>query len=168
MRASLLIASCFFLFSCENEDTVVTKPDQLIPQDTMIMVLKRISLIEAYMMNSTLPMVSVHTQLKKSCEKVLADYHLDPDRFERSMDYYASHQEEMTIIYTAILDSLTKESSKYKNIPVTTMPGGSVPPTPTNTGPPPADQTDQGVRVESKRGFFRKRFGLKRRRKKGA
>jgi hypothetical protein len=168
MREFLLIAVCLCLFSCENEATVAAKPDQLIPQDTMIMVLKRISLIEAHMMNSTLPLVSVHSLLKKSCEKVLTDFHLRPDRFERSMDYYASHQEEMTTIYTAILDSLTMESSKYKNIPVTPSPSGSVPPTPTNIGPPPVDQTDQGVKAESKPGIFRKRFGLKRRRKKGA
>ena len=156
----------FCLFSCENEVSVSSKPDHLIPQDTMIMVLKRISLIEAHMMNSTLPLVSVHALLKKSCEKVLADFHLNPKRFERSMDYYASHQQEMTTIYTAILDSLTKESSNYKNIPVTPSQDGSVSPTPTDAGPPPAIQQDPEVGSGNKRGIFRKRLGLKRRRKK--
>ncbi len=130
------------------------------------MVLKRISLIEAHMMNSTLPMASFHSALRKSCEKVLHDFHLDINRFEKSMDYYATHQEEMTVIYTAILDSLTKESSKYSAIPAPSTKDKPVVSNPTLPGAPTEVRANSNEDSEPKPGLFRKRFRLQKRRKK--
>lgn len=86
-------------------------PDDLIPRDTMVMVLKDLTLIESHIQNKYQHVAIFKETMKLSGKQILDKYHLKHDRFEKSMDYYGSRQQEMTSIYTEILDSLNKEAS---------------------------------------------------------
>ena len=46
-----------------------------------------------------------------SGKKILDHYSISHKRFEQSMEYYGSRQDEMQSIYAQILDSLNKEAS---------------------------------------------------------
>lgn len=51
--------------------------------------------------------------MQLSGNRILKKYHISDSRFERSIDYYGSRQEQMQSIYTEILDSLNKDASVY-------------------------------------------------------
>jgi hypothetical protein len=85
--------------------------DNLIPRDTMVLVLKDMILIESHIQSKFMHVSRFHKTMKLSGKKILDGYKISHNRFESSMDYYGSHQEQMQSIYTEILDSLNKEAS---------------------------------------------------------
>jgi hypothetical protein len=138
------------LNSCGKSIEITEEPTDLIPRDSMVMLLKRVTLLEAHAQNSQLLPQQAQRLVKTSCEDVLKEFHVNFERFDRSMNYYASHQEEMQSIYTAVLDSLTKESSAYGDV---TLPPAASPSTRLPKNFPKessrkgnAGKTDEGVR----------------------
>lgn len=97
------------IFSCTEEIKRLPKPDNLITRDTMVMVLKDLSILEAHV-KSKFPLVSQNYKtLKKSGQIILNKYNLDTTRLNSSISYYGSHQKEMQSIYSQVLDSVNRE-----------------------------------------------------------
>lgn len=113
-----LILLIFICFSCEDQLAPMSRPDDLIPRDTMVMCLKEISVIESYIQAKYVHVSRFQKIMKLTGNKILKKYNLTHSRFERSMDYYGSRQDEMSSIYTQILDSLNKDASMLsKDLP---------------------------------------------------
>jgi hypothetical protein len=91
----------------------ISKPNDLIPRDTMVMVLKDLTVIESHIQNKYVSVTRFKRIMEISGDHVLKDYNLSMKRLERSMDYYGSRQELMSGIYAEILDSLNREASIY-------------------------------------------------------
>lgn len=87
------------------------KPANLIPRDTMVMVLKDMTLIESHIQTKYMHVSHFQETMKKSGKLVLDQYNLSHSRYEESMDYYGSRQEQMQSIYAEILDSLNHLAS---------------------------------------------------------
>ena len=108
-RAILIL---FFLQSCMKPIDMVEEPHDLIPKDTMVMVLHDLILTESHVQNKYLHVSKFHKIMTLSGDKILSKYNLTRKRLEVSMDYYGIHQGEMQSIYSVILDSLNGKVSK--------------------------------------------------------
>ncbi len=106
----ILIGICF-INSCTNSVEGKAKPENLIPRDTLVMVLKDMTLIESHIQSKYLHVSKFQKTMKLSGKKVLDHYSITHKRFEESMEYYGTRHEEMQSIYSQILDTLNKESS---------------------------------------------------------
>lgn len=95
------------LASCEVKREEFPVPKNLIPKDSMTLILKDMMVLENYIAN-THPEINVSPDLmKKSGDSLLSTYRVSPERYESSFQYYGTQQEEMIEIYSEIQDSLT-------------------------------------------------------------
>lgn len=115
MRFYLSIFILLFLQSCMKPIGTVEEPIDLIPRDTMVMVLNDLILIESHVQNKYLHVSKFYKNMTLSGDKILSKYHLTRKRLEASMDYYGIHQGDMQSIYTEILDSLNGKASIINN-----------------------------------------------------
>jgi hypothetical protein len=113
MKLGVLISFIIILlFSCQSETYSKKAPDDLISRDTMIMVLKELSLIESHIQDKYLHVRVFKEVMIRSGEHILKKYDLSTERFEVTMDYYGTRQERLKEMYVQVLDSLNKEASK--------------------------------------------------------
>ena len=102
-------------FGCSEEIQRFPKPSNLIPRDTMVMVLKDISILESHV-KSQFPQVNQNYKiLRKSGQIVLKKYNLDTTRLNSSMSYYGSRQKEMQSIYSQVLDSINRQLAELQS-----------------------------------------------------
>ena len=114
MRKLTLLISIAFLTSCKVELDKVSVPKNLIPKDSMTVILKEMMVLENYIAN-THPETNISPELmKKSGDSLLSTHGVSPERFENSFLYYGTQQEEMIEMYTAIQDSLTWEMNQLQ------------------------------------------------------
>lgn len=111
MRSILFLLTLFVFSSCSDLMEGTPKPDDLIPRDTMVMVLKDMTLIESHIQTKYMHVSHFQKTMKASGKQILDAYHLSHKRYEESMDYYGSRQDQMQSIYVEILDSLNHLAS---------------------------------------------------------
>ncbi|ASS49507.1 MAG: hypothetical protein A3D31_02680 [Candidatus Fluviicola riflensis] len=109
MRILLFIALGFLAVRCSSDIDTPAAPDDLVSRDTMVMVIRELSVLESYAQTRYQLVNNYHKLMKSSGRVCLDKYRIDPRRFERSYNYYASQQEELQSIYSEVMDSLTKE-----------------------------------------------------------
>ena len=109
MKAIFLICLILFITSCSEGIQRVKMTDELIQKDTMVMVIKDLSIIEAHIKNKFPPINQSFKSLQKSGQLILEKYNVDTTRFNASMDYYGSIQKMMQYIYSQVLDSVNRE-----------------------------------------------------------
>lgn len=107
---SILLCSVIFIACSSNVDGKA-EPDNLIPRDSIVLILKDLIVIEAHVQTKYVHVSQYHKLMTKSGLEVLKKYHVSHDRFESSIDYYGSRQEMMQSIYAEILDSLNRQAS---------------------------------------------------------
>jgi hypothetical protein len=112
MKSTVAIVLFIFLFSCSDTDYAVVEPESLVSRDTLIRILKELSLIESHVQDNYIHVGAFGNLMKKSGEEILRKYNVAPLRFEETMDYYGTHQDEMIAVYEQVLDSLNKEASR--------------------------------------------------------
>jgi hypothetical protein len=110
-RGLLFVLICL-LASCRDEVKGFNSTDNLVPRDTMVMLIKDMSLLESHVQMKYIQVNRYHKTMKKSGDIVLKKYQVSPERYELSLNYYGSHQEEMQSIYSQVLDSLNRMSNQ--------------------------------------------------------
>lgn len=98
--------------SCRDEVVGVPKPKDLVPEDTMVMVLKDLTLLETHIQLKYQQVTQYKETMDKSGKVLFKRYNLSEKRFEASLDYYGSRQHKMQNIYARVLDSLNRMSGK--------------------------------------------------------
>ncbi len=113
MRSVLFFLSIIQVFgSCNNGiENRVSSPDDLIPKDSMVVILKELVVMESYVQGKYVHVSQFKKIMTKSGENILKGYDVSNQRFERSMDYYGSRHREMIEIYTKVLDELQVEAA---------------------------------------------------------
>ncbi len=96
---------------CQSEPYSLDEPSDVIPKDTMIMVLKDLTLMESHLQTKYVQLSNYYKSLKLSGDVILDKYKLSSARLERSIVYYGSKQQEMQEMYTSILDTLIIQSN---------------------------------------------------------
>lgn len=107
MKLACIFISFFVLFSCQTEIKRIPAPANLIPRDTMVLLLQDLTVLESHITDQY-PQVNRYQKLmRNSGDALLKEYHVTFERFNKSIDYYGSRQEEMQSIYSEVQDSLT-------------------------------------------------------------
>ena len=115
MKLKLLLISGLVLGACSGEIKLPDAPDDLIPKDSMVVLLKDMTILESAVQNRYKNVTVFYKVMTSSGKAYLKERKITPERFERSYDYYVVHDAELQEIYTEIMDSLTREGEKLRN-----------------------------------------------------
>jgi hypothetical protein len=112
MRKSIFIA-ILLLFGCKSQIDPIKPPKNLIPRDTMKLVLTKMTLLECYIENKfSSQLLQYQNVMGKSGDSLLGEFHISYKRFKSSMMYYVQNQGAIDSIYVEIMDSLTVRKAK--------------------------------------------------------
>jgi hypothetical protein len=109
-----LILHLFLVTSCDTQLKRFPKPDRLIEQDKMVLILHDLMLLEGHIQGQYPEITQFHRSIKKSGEQLFKKYKISSDEFDASMDYYGSRQDEMTQIYEQVLEKFTVEMNELE------------------------------------------------------
>jgi hypothetical protein len=107
-RKALLILVVFCL-GCSSEIKRVPAPKNLIPEDTMVMVLTDLSILEAHIKNKYPLLVQNYKVMKASGDLILQQHHIDSTRLDQALDYYGSRQKKMQEINSKVLEVVNRK-----------------------------------------------------------
>lgn len=100
------------LFACAEKSSFEQKPDDLMTEVQMKEVLKEMILIESHLQATQPSIESVQKAMQLNGKEILANHKIGAEQFEKSMEYYSAHQEELSKIYEKIIDELKVEQVK--------------------------------------------------------
>lgn len=109
MRLVAIIAFLLVIASCSRSIERVPKPDNLVPRDKMVTVLKEMMKLESHIQNQYGQVSVYHKVMVRSGDSLLSTFQLDRETYEASLDYYGSRQDEMRGIYSESLQQLNEE-----------------------------------------------------------
>jgi hypothetical protein len=112
MRNILGIGLFLVVVAC-TKSVRIEKPTDLIPRDIFVQILTEISLLETHVQTTYTHVSEFKGVMVRSGKKILDKYHVSPEQYESSMDFYASDQEEMKSMYNEVLNALNLKSSRY-------------------------------------------------------
>lgn len=114
MNKNLVIGIVFlFCFSCKQEQIVT--PADVIPFDTMVLVLADVQQSEVailFMRNKNIIDMPKPEALYKS---ILSKHQITTEEFDKSFTFYSSHTGLMEKLYAAIIEELTKRKVQLDN-----------------------------------------------------
>ncbi len=115
MRLSFLLVAIVFLGACSGEVKLPDAPKDLIPRDSMVVLLKDMTVLESAVQNRYKNVTVFYKVMTSSGEAYLAKRKITKDRYERSFDYYIIHDTVLQGMCTQIMDSLTREGERLQN-----------------------------------------------------
>ena len=96
------------LLSCGNPKTEI--PQDILSKNSFIGLLKDIHLAEAkFELHKTKGMENAKNELAHNYSSIYKKYEITIDDFDKTLDYYAQHPEQLEKIYTRVLEQLTKD-----------------------------------------------------------
>jgi len=112
MRKSAFIV-VLLLFGCKSHIDPIKPPKNLIPRDTMKLVLTKMTLLECYIENKfSSQLLQYQNVMSKSGDSLLGEFHIPYKRFKSSMLYYTQNEDAIDSIYVEIMDTLTLRKAK--------------------------------------------------------
>lgn len=121
MRISDFKILCFLILfstSCKHELEIIDKPDDLIPADSMKLILSDLMYVESFVKVQHPNVNDFQRLMQDSGSKIFDLYHVDSARFASSMEYYSKSQEELIEIYQSIQDSVSLETDEQDTMVV--------------------------------------------------
>lgn len=109
MRTWLAIVLLGCLSACSAEIKLPDAPKDLIPRDTMVVLLKDLTILESGIQNRYQNVSIYYKVMTASGKAYLKSKNIDPKRFERSFDYYVAHSEELQSIYQEVIDDISSD-----------------------------------------------------------
>ena len=99
---------CLISLSCGAPKTKI--PQDILSENIFINLLKDIHLAEAkYELHKTKGMENAKNELAHNYSAIYKTHEITADDFDKTLDYYAQHPEQLEKIYTSVLEQLTKE-----------------------------------------------------------
>jgi hypothetical protein len=96
------------LLSCGNPKTEI--PQDILSKNSFIGLLKDIHLAEAkFELHKNKGMENAKNELAHNYSSIYKKYEITVDDFDKTLDYYAQHPEQLEKIYTRVLEQLTKD-----------------------------------------------------------
>lgn len=112
MKLFCAVIAAGLLAGCSRSIDLPGKPADLVERDSMVVVLRELVVLESYLQTRYQNVNNYYKVMTASGKACLKKYHIQPDRFERSYNYYVTRQVELQGIYSEVLDSLNKDVSK--------------------------------------------------------
>ena len=99
---------CLILIGCGNQQKET--PQDILSENIFIDLLKDIHLAEAkFELHKTKGMGIAKNELAHNYSSIYKKYEITLDDFDKTLDYYAQHPEQLEKIYTRVLEQLTKD-----------------------------------------------------------
>ncbi len=102
------------LSSCSYELEEVEPPKDLIPKDSLSVVLKDVMMLEAYIKTQRNNVHQFYKLLPASADSIFEAHGVDSSRYISSMEYYAKKQETLMEMYKSIQDEIVLESAELQ------------------------------------------------------
>lgn len=115
MKKIVLILTVLTLFSCKTDIKKMEQPNDLIAEDTMVMVLTDLAIMDAHISNKYPLHIIKSDVISNSGDTILANYNIDYKRWKSSMTYYISNQAVLIEINKKVLDALTAKEQALAN-----------------------------------------------------
>ena len=115
MIRAAAITVLIVIASCTRTIERIPEPENLIPRDKMITVLKEMMKLEAHVQTNYGQVSIYYKVMRQSGDSLLRSFQLDRKTFESSMDYYGSRQTEMQEIYSETLEQLNAELGEIQS-----------------------------------------------------
>jgi hypothetical protein len=98
----LFVGLSLLLLSCSHELEVTQTPSNLIPKDSMEIILGDMMLVESYMRVKHINVKDYHGAMIRSGNEILDQYNIDSLRYVESLTYYSKKQEVLDEIYEGV------------------------------------------------------------------
>ena len=99
---------CLIFLSCGTPKTEI--PQDILSKNSFIGLLKDIHLAEAkFELHKTKGMENAKNELAHNYSTIYKTHEITADDFDKKLDYYAQHPEQLEKIYTRVLEQLTKD-----------------------------------------------------------
>jgi hypothetical protein len=112
---TILILSLFLLSSCTLKPKEYDAPADLIPQDSMVLIMHDMSIMESYIHQKYVQLERYALLMRKSGDSLLGDFGVSRARYETSVEYYGKNPKLFTQIYDSVLVKL--EGGKVNTSP---------------------------------------------------
>lgn len=103
------------LISCSYDIKNRTAPDDLIPRDKMVEIIKELVKIEAFVKIEYPAVTQFHKAIINSGDSLFKAHGVTHEEFDVSLDYYGFDQVEMKGIYSDALDQLNHELGQLES-----------------------------------------------------
>jgi len=120
MRIFIFLIIISIGFSCNNQNK---KPDMLIQQTEMSLILTDLTLLEATYNTRLIRIADKTERMLKYSEEILDRHNVSKENFDISYEYYMDHPEEFEVIMELVFEELNKletEASKYNEVEIET------------------------------------------------
>ena len=108
MKRTVLLALIILFGSCFDKGEV-DRPDNLIPKEKMVVIIKDLVKLEAHIKINYPSVAQFNKVMVKSGDSLLSSHKVTAEDFDESMDYYGMDQDELKDIYSEALDKLNEE-----------------------------------------------------------
>ncbi|TNE53384.1 MAG: DUF4296 domain-containing protein [Bacteroidetes bacterium] len=112
---TLIIVFLGALFACETSLEVPDAPKDLIPEDTMVQIMEDVMLLEQYIQSRYPRPDQFELCLKKSGDQVLEKRGMEYERFDRSLNYYASLDGKMKELYSMVMTNMNQKVNELRS-----------------------------------------------------
>ncbi len=112
MKKILLAITLLGLFSCTSKE--VNIPSEVIPKDTMLMLMMDIHLAEAGI-RTVAPDDSVSFYTVSYYHFIFDKYKVDKKRFQQSLKFYTDHTELLHDIYQKMIEEMSRKEAEVLN-----------------------------------------------------
>ena len=106
MRLFFFIALVLIGFSCEQKRVVIERPTQLIPQDSFVLILTDLMVLESHIQGKYVQLNAYAEIMSQSGDSLMKKYQINYERFKQSVLYYGQLPQRMDSIYTEVIDTL--------------------------------------------------------------
>ena len=112
----LLVVLVLFLSNCKPKEISVDEPDRLIPQDTMVMILRDIHFAEARVNKLNVSATdSTRLIFEVAEKKIYQKYHIDTTVYRQNYRYYVTDPERFGELYKKVVQQI-EERNRSLNI----------------------------------------------------
>ena len=108
MKRIIFLAIIILFGSCSDKGAV-DRPENLVPKDKMVEIIKDLTKLEAHIKINYPSVAQFHKVMIKSGDSLFSSHKVTAEDFDESMDYYGMNQQEMKDIYSEALDKLNQE-----------------------------------------------------------
>jgi hypothetical protein len=101
---------CLIFLSCGAPKTEISQ--EILSKNSFIGLLKDIHLAEAkFELHKTKGLENAKNELAHNYSAIYETHAITADDFDKTLDYYAQHPEQLEKIYTRVLEQLTKDKT---------------------------------------------------------
>jgi hypothetical protein len=94
------------LFACSLQPREYDAPKDLIPQDSMVLIMHDMSIMESYIHQKYVQLERYALLMRMSGDSLLGEFGVSRERYETSMEYYGKKPKVFMAIYDSILFKL--------------------------------------------------------------